>query len=256
MSTFSGQIRCKKFVSYSKLSKFDTHNRASWRLSPYRYSTFNRAYFVSMAASDAGITEEQMSAALRAYQTQFDQLLLNGHSIQMEGLGNFRLSCSMKMVEDAEDIDISLFERLRVVLRPSNELRNEIKSIQHIVDAPISVKSGDGKYILNYQLPYSMASREDGGYPSLQIWPAPGDRQGIDVSRMTGLFFIVSHPEYGDLKLTARAEGTGALYFESEGAPEMAINFITNDPSDPTFLDMDEMQQVTPECVIKMFGGQ
>lgn len=254
MSTFSGQIRCKKFVSYSKLNKFIPNGRASWRLSPYRYSTFNRAYFVAMAAADAGITEEQMSAALRAYQTQFDQLLLNGHSLQMEGLGNFRLSCSMSTAEDVEDVNMDLFKRLRVVLRPSKELSNEIKSVQHIVDAPVSARSGDGNYILNYRLPLSLNRPST---PGLAIYPAPNSFTGIDVAEMTNLFFIVNHPDYGDIKLTAQVAGTGLNFVSAaaQGMPQMSINFIPGG-EDSTYLDLDEILQIPNTCTIKMFGGQ
>lgn len=249
MSTFSGQIRCKKIASRCKLGQFRNNNYLAWRLSPYRYSTFNRGYFVSMAAADAGITEEQMSAALRAYQTQFDQLVLNGHSIQMEGLGNFRLSCSMKGVQDVSDVSMDLFKRLRVILRPSKELSNEIKSVQHIVDAPISANSGsDGKYVINYQLPL-VYPKPGGGIWNLQIWPAPGDRQGIEKEYMTDLFFIVSDPDYGDVKLTSRVVDN-LLVFENE-ATGASIAFTDND----THMEIDELI-LNQGSTIKMFGGK
>lgn len=249
MSTFSGQIRCKKIASRCKLGKFRNNNNLAWRLSPYRYSTFNRGYFVSMAAADAGITEEQMSAALRAYQTQFDQLVLNGHSIQLEGLGNFRLSCSMKVAGDVQDISMDLFKRLRVILRPSKELSNEIKSVQHIVDAPISANSGDsGKYVLNYQLPL-VYPKPGGGIWNLQIWPAPGDRQGIDFNYMSDLFFIINDPELGDVKMQARKVDELLVFENDEAGASIAF---TNEDS---YAAIDEMI-LNQGTTIKMFGGK
>lgn len=239
MSTFSGQIRCKKMMSYNAAKGKDLY-----RISPYRYTTFNRAYFVSMAAADAGITEEQMSAALRAYQTQFDQLLLNGHSLQLEGLGNFRLSMSFKAAEEIEDVNIdSGFERLRVVLRPSKELRDEMKSINHIVDPIVTAKSGNsltgGNFFLNHQIPFE---------PLVNKMRIYVDKDTINLSGMTNLFFIVTNDDYGDLKLIANTPSLNEIIFEDEDSvAHMKFNFTAGN-----YVTLTEFAGFN---AIKMFGG-
>lgn len=148
MKEYTGQIRCKKFIT-----KLGYNKQYKWRLSPYRYTTFNKPYLIRTAALDAGITQEQMAAALRAYQNQFDQLMLNGHSIELEGLGNFRLSMSFKTAEGVEDISMDLFKRLRVLFRPSVDLRDEMKGVKHIVDDPQMVFSQGYGFIADRQFP-------------------------------------------------------------------------------------------------------
>lgn len=240
MSTFSGQIRCKKFMSYNAAKQ-----KNLYRISPYRYTTFNRAYFVAMAASDAGITEEQMSAALRAYQTQFDQLLLNGHSLQLEGLGNFRLSMSFKAYDEIEDVNVEEgFERLRVVLRPSKELRDEMKSINHIVDPMVTAKSGNsltgGNFWLNYQLPAAPVVGR------LKIFV---DKDQINLTGMSSLFFVVSNDEHGDVKLTvADTPSLSEITFRDvSGDVGMTFTFGAGN-----YVTLSQKSEVG---VIKMFGG-
>lgn len=237
---FSGQIRCKKFMSYNAAKERD-----EYRISPYRYTTFNRAYFVSMAAADAGITEEQMSAALRAYQTQFDQLLLNGHSLQLEGLGNFRLSVSFKAATEISDVNIDEgFERLRVVLRPSKELRDEMKSINHIVDPMVTAKSGNsltgGSFWLNYQLPASPVV----GRTKIYV-----DKDQINLSGMTNLFFVVGSDAFGDVKLTVdETPSLNEITFRNESG-DVGMTFTYNAGN---YVTLSEKSDVD---TIKIFGG-
>lgn len=239
MSTFSGQIRCKKFMSYNARTA-----KNMFRISPYRYTTFNRAYFVSMAAADAGITEEQMSAALRAYQTQFDQLLLNGHSLQLEGLGNFRLSMSFKAFDEISQVNIDEgFERLRVVLRPSKELRDEMKSINHIIDPIVTAKSGNsltgGNFFLNHQIPFE---------PLVDKMRIYVDKDTINLSGMTNLFFIVTNDDFGDLKLTAGTPSVNEITFTDEDSVAHATFSFTAG----NYVTLTDFAGFN---AIKMFGG-
>lgn len=240
MSKFSGQIRCKKFMSYNSRT-----GKNAFRISPYRYTTFNRAYFVSMAAADAGITEEQMSAALRAYQTQFDQLLLNGHSLQLEGLGNFRLSMSFKSFDEISQVNIDEgFERLRIVLRPSKELRDEMKSVNHIVDPMVTAKSGNsltgGNFWLNYQLPAAPVV----GRTRIYV-----DKDQINISGMSNLFFVVSDDEQGDIKLTVQdTPSLNEITFRDEsGEVGMTFTYVSG--------NYVTLTEISDAGTIKMFGG-
>lgn len=243
MSKYSGQIRCKKFCSHNAVK-----NRDYYRLAPVRYTTFDRNYFVEMAANDAGITEEQMNAALRAYQTQFDQLLLNGHSIELAGLGNFRLSMSFKAKANLEDINIDDdFKRLRVVLRCSKDLRDDLKSINHIVDPLQTAVSGNsanrGHYYLNYQLPSPVA----GPRSHMKIFSIEGL---INLSSLSDLWFQVDDPEYGPAKLTYDATSlTIPTWKATVSGHEYSMTFTNNGDS----LQVDEMNGFS---TIKAFGGK
>lgn len=248
MSKYSGQIRCKKFCAYNAAKE-----RNEFRLAPVRYTTFDRNYFVEMAANDAGITEEQMNAALRAYQTQFDQLLLNGHSIQLGGLGNFRLSMSFDAVENIEDVNIDeQFKRLRVVLRPSKDLRDDMKSINHIVDPLQTVASGNSVnrqyFYLNYQLPTPVTI---GVQSNLTIKCTAGL---INLSSMSSLRFMVGHPEYGPATLTiSGAPGINTTFTgQTTGGHEYSLSFAQTGGE----MVIDEAIGFTGGGVIKAFLGQ
>lgn len=247
MSKYSGQIRCKKFCAYNAAKERD-----EYRLAPVRYTTFDRNYFVEMAAADAGITEEQMNAALRAYQTQFDQLLLNGHSIELAGLGNFRLSMSFKAEDELADVNIDdCFKRLRVVLRCSKELRDDMKSISHIVDPLQVVASGNSVnrqyFYLNYQLPTPVTT---GVVNRLTIYSTTGI---INLSSMSNLYFLVDHPEYGPAKLVISGVPGVTTTFtgQSAGGHEYSLAFAQTGGT----MQIDEAVGFADGGIIKVFGG-
>lgn len=248
MSKYSGQIRCKKFCVHNAAKARD-----EFRLAPVRYTTFDRNYFVAIAAADAGITEEQMSAALRAYQTQFDQLLLNGHSIELAGLGNFRLSMSFRAKEEIADVNIEdCFQRLRVVLRCSKELRDDMKGISHIVDPLQVAASGNAAnrqhFYLNYQLPTQVTL-------NLQTRLCMYCSEGLpNLSSLGDLYFVVDHPDYGSVTLTYlnTSPATPTFVGEAPGGHEFSIAFI----SESDHLRIDEFIGFGDGAVLKAFGGR
>lgn len=247
MSKYSGQIRCKKFCAFNGVKK-----RNEYRLAPVRYTTFNRNYFVEMAAADAGITEEQMNAALRAYQTQFDQLLLNGHSIELAGLGNFRLSMSFKAKDTLEEVNIEdCFERLRVILRCSKELRDDMKSVNHIVD-PMQLAVSGGNlarqyFYLNYQLPCRVSSQLTAIQTYLRVYCTD---IAINVSALGDLWFQVEDDEYGPATLTYDPTSLNNPVFKAEvDGHEYSMTFNINGNA----LEIDEMLGFS---TIKAFGGR
>ncbi len=243
MSKYSGQIRCKKFCAYNAAK-----GRNEYRLAPVRYTTFDRNYFVEMAANDAGITEEQMNAALRAYQTQFDQLLLNGHSIELGGLGNFRLSMSFDAVDNIEDINIDeRFNRLRVVLRCSKELRDDMKSINHIVDPLQTAVTGNSLNRLHCYLNYQLPSPVEGPRSRLKIFCTEGL---INLSSLGDLWFFVDDPDYGPANLTYdNTSPTNPTWKATVGGHEYSMVFTNNGDS----LEVDEINGFS---TIKAFGGK
>lgn len=245
MSKYSGQIRCKKFCAYNAAK-----GRNEYRLAPVRYTTFDRNYFVEMAAADAGITEEQMNAALRAYQTQFDQLLLNGHSIELGGLGNFRLSMSFKAKDNIADVNIDdCFERLRVVLRCSKELRDDMKSINHIVDPLQLATSGNSlnrqQFYLNYQLPHA-----NDGHIRSRLKVICTDTM-INTSALGDLWFMVDDPEFGPATLTF--DSSSAINTPTWRAEVSGHEYTMVFNVDGNTLEIDEMNGFS---TLKGFGGK
>lgn len=248
MKEYTGQIRCKKFVSWMRIK-----NRNIWRLSPYRYTTFNKPYFVQMAALDAGITQEQMEAALRAYQNQFDQLLLNGHSLELEGLGNFRLSVSVKTVTDVEELSTDLVQRLRVVFRPCVDLRDNIKGVKHIVDKVQYATSANHQFTLNHQMPirYDVSRDTAMKFPAFSIIPSADNLTIPAASQFSSLFFKTSK---GLVRFASSSENS--ISFDNddgEASVVVTMNFTFNPTTGvATLHDVDGFEDGDS---ITYFGG-
>ena len=56
--------------------------------------------------------------------------LLMGKSVNLGGLGTFRLSFSSKEVENAEEFNTHLISGVKVIFTPSTELRDKVKKVK------------------------------------------------------------------------------------------------------------------------------
>ncbi len=96
---------------------------------PMRYSTLDDSEVIKMAADDSGITESQIEQCLTALENQVEQLVCNGHSIDLGPLGTIRFGIRCKSVGDAEDVSTDLIYRRRLLLKPSKALQEAIKKV-------------------------------------------------------------------------------------------------------------------------------
>ncbi len=111
-------IARKKKIGFTK--------KVAYVLRPWRYNTIRRDELYEMAAQDSGLNVEQLKAASAAVLEEVRQLLLNGHGLELGGLGKIRLVLNAKSVEDAEDVSADLIQRQRVVLSPSPRLKAKL----------------------------------------------------------------------------------------------------------------------------------
>jgi len=95
-----------------------------------RYSTISKDDLAQFASADSGISRAQLLASFEALQQEIEQMLLNGHSIQLGDMGTLRFSISCKTVENREDLSTDLVRARRILFQPSPRLKQEIKNVR------------------------------------------------------------------------------------------------------------------------------
>ena len=106
------------------------------RLVPY--STFDKNQVVDYASKDSNINPQDLAIGFSALAQAIEEFVLNGHSVTLDGLGNFRLTCRTGKWDEkkkkwvsggADSMDDVTPDNIRGVFvrfRPCSELRAEM----------------------------------------------------------------------------------------------------------------------------------
>lgn len=105
-----------------------------WQLRPVRYSTLGRAETIKLASQDSGITESQLEQAFDAFAHEIEQLLCNGHSLDLGELGKLYLNIKAKAVRVQENVSADLIKYCHLILTPSKRFKEEMKQIKHVIE--------------------------------------------------------------------------------------------------------------------------
>lgn len=108
------------------------------RLVPY--SVIDTESLVSLALKDSNINPQDMGMGFAALGQAIEDFVLNGHSVTLDGLGNFSLSCKTgkwdaeqgKWVsagsDSADGVDNANIKGVYVRFRPCTRLRQELNA--------------------------------------------------------------------------------------------------------------------------------
>ncbi|MBQ9361852.1 MAG: HU family DNA-binding protein [Bacteroidaceae bacterium] len=83
-----------------------------------------------MASNDTGISRAMVKAVFEGLIQEIEQMVLNGHTIQLGELGTLKFSISCKSVEDKDDLSTDLIKRRRILFQPSTRLKTAVKNVQ------------------------------------------------------------------------------------------------------------------------------
>ena len=87
------------------------------------YSKITGDEVVEYASLNSGINEAQLTAAMAAIRQTFQNFLINGHSVELSGIGIFRLGVNSLMQENAEDVSAADIKRVKVHYHPSTRIK-------------------------------------------------------------------------------------------------------------------------------------
>ena len=133
--------------------------------------------FAKLATTDSALSSGEMLAALELFGKTALPQLLQGHSVEVPGIGHFRLSFSSKGVENPDDFNARMMiSNPRVIFRPCAELKNAIKEGMYYENAGVRANGIDYASLAAYRKAKAEGSTGDnpsGGTGGTK--PNPGD---------------------------------------------------------------------------------
>ena len=114
MSTKSGTIVVK-----TKKQRFAAQEKEGYATRPVRYTTIKAADLVDAASRNNSIPKSYIETACEAIANEFQNYILNGHSVKVPQVGTFRLVLKVKAGETPEESSI---KSRHIRLRASKEL--------------------------------------------------------------------------------------------------------------------------------------
>jgi predicted histone-like DNA-binding protein len=101
-----------------------------------RYSTISGDELVEAASRNSQVNPGVMRSAMNAVLNEFHNFMLNGHSVELPGLGYFRFSFSAKAAKSEEDLKEKglQMKRKRVLFRPNTLIREELSAVTFEMD--------------------------------------------------------------------------------------------------------------------------
>ncbi len=83
------------------------------------FSRISAEALIDSASRNSSITKGHISASCDAIMNEFQNYLLNGHSVEIPYLGTFRLSVSCKSADKADEVSADNVYRRKIVFTPS-----------------------------------------------------------------------------------------------------------------------------------------
>lgn len=122
----AGQIKVVK-----KLQKMAAQEKSLYMIRAIRYSTISGDELVDAASRNSQVNKGVLRSATNAVLNEFHNFLMNGHSVELPGIGYFRFSFNAKAPETLAELKKKGVQitRKRVLYRPNVTLMTKINAI-------------------------------------------------------------------------------------------------------------------------------
>ena len=122
----AGQIKVVK-----KLQKMAAQEKNLYMIRAVRYSTISGDELVDAASRNSQVNKGVLRSATNAVLNEFHNFLMNGHSVELPGIGYFRFSFSAKAPETLAELKEKGVEitQKRVLYRPNVTLASKLNEI-------------------------------------------------------------------------------------------------------------------------------
>lgn len=129
MSTKSGTIVVKTHKIESEMLE-----KTIYATRPVRYTTIKAADLVDAASRNNSIPKSYIETACEAIANEFQNYILNGHSVQVPQVGTFRLVFKVKAGDTPEESSI---KSRHIRLRASKELSELLNRLTFVNEVPL-----------------------------------------------------------------------------------------------------------------------
>lgn len=104
------------------------------------YTSINRApeindeELIKYATTDSGMRIEQIASVYRSLITQVQELVCNGHSVQLGDMGTLYFKIHAKVSEELEGAGSDTVKSKRIGFRASKTLRQKLQTVNFVTD--------------------------------------------------------------------------------------------------------------------------
>lgn len=125
MGTLKAKVR-KQYVGFKGRDLYVAHTNPGPKI--------KMEEMIRLAAEDSGMTESMVAASFYALSKQFEQMLMNGHTLQCGVFGTFRTSFSCKATEERSDMSASNISRRRIIYTASPRVKNALNAAEYVFE--------------------------------------------------------------------------------------------------------------------------
>lgn len=125
MSTLKAKVR-RQFVKVAGKSMFVAHTLPGVKI--------GMEEMIRLAAEDSGMSEAMVAASFYAISKQFEEMLMNGHTLQCGVFGTFRTSFSCKATDVREDMSAGNISRRRIVYTASPRVKQALYGAEYVFE--------------------------------------------------------------------------------------------------------------------------
>lgn len=104
-------------------------NREGFVSRTVTYSKITGDEMLEYAALNSGINQGQLAACMYAIQQSFQNFLMNGHSVELPGVGTFRVGVNAHMVNSVEEAGTEKIYRRKVLFVPSKKIKLQLAKV-------------------------------------------------------------------------------------------------------------------------------
>ena len=112
-----------------RMNLFEQGETDVYVTSPVTYSKITADDLLEAAARNSGINDATIYAGMRAVVNEFENFLMNGHSVQVPLLGTYRLSLRSKAVATEAEAGANAIYRRGIIYTPTTRLKAKLNSI-------------------------------------------------------------------------------------------------------------------------------
>ena len=116
-------------VIKTNLKKLAFQEKPLYVTSAVHYHRIDSEDLLEAASRNSGINEATIYAGMKAVLNEFQNFLMNGHSVQVPLLGSFRISISAKGVDTNEEAGAQTVYRRRILFTPAKKLKERLYNL-------------------------------------------------------------------------------------------------------------------------------
>lgn len=119
-------------MKYKLVQKANPQNREKkkWYANSVNQGSVSQHKMAQIIASKSSLTQGDVLNVIQNLLEEMPKILMDGKSINLEGLGSFRLTIASEGTETEKDFSTSSIKGVKVVFTPSMQIKKEISQVK------------------------------------------------------------------------------------------------------------------------------